>query len=207
MTDATRFGNCTGIRNAKLLGLRLSAALVVALLGGCGPEPQAPSPTINPHPHEFTKLKITVEPGSGVTGIKVDSLWNVGNIGCAPHEGWPSGASITKQVNTPEKVDKTGVDEWAATVIDDRFLPDKCQWHGGGYWIRFMHDNIVLSNGGADPRDFETSNVLKLTCEAQVIVPPAPPVCTVRDIFVRDMEQRFKARHYKVFNATAEIVK
>lgn len=119
----TRFLCCAG-----------SMLLFVSLLSGCGPEPQAPSPTVNPHPHEFTKLKITVEPGSGVTGVKVESLWTVGNISCAPHESWPSGASITKQVNTPEKVDKTGADEWIATVVDDRFLPDKCQWRGGGVW-------------------------------------------------------------------------
>ena len=194
------------VRSAKLPSL-LGVALVVLLLGGCGPEPQAPSPTANPHPHEFTKLKIRVESGSGVTGVKVESLWNVGNIGCAPHQSWPSGASITKQVNTPEKVNKTGPDEWIATVVDDRFLPDKCEWRGGGYDIRFMRDNTVLSYGGAGSKDFAASNVLKLTCEAQVIVPPAPPVCTVRDIFVRDMEQRFKDHHYKVFNTTLEIMK
>jgi hypothetical protein len=119
------------VMSAKYLVTGAGIALLASLLGGCSPEPQAPSPTLNPHPHEFTKLKITVEPGSGVTDVKVDSLWNVGNIGCAPHEGWPSGASITKQVNTPEKVDKTSAGDWIATIVDDRFLPDKCQWHGG----------------------------------------------------------------------------
>src|SRR5579885_705577 len=147
------------IMSNKRLITGASIGLLVSLLSGCGPEPQAPSPTLNPHPHEFTKLKITVEPGSGVTDVKVDSLWNVGNIGCAPHEGWPSGASITKQVNTPEKVDKTSAGDWIATVIDDRFLPGKCQWQAGGYWIRFMHDHVVLSSRGTGQDDIERVGV------------------------------------------------
>lgn len=193
--------------SAKRLTILACVGLLVSPLGGCGPEPQPPSPTVNPHPHEFTKLKITVEPGSGVTGVKVESLWTVGNIGCAPHEGWPSGASITKQVNTPEKVEQVGANEWIATVIDDRFLPDKCRWIDGAYNINFMNGNTILSYGGADQRNFTVSNVLNLTCEAQAIVPPAPPICTVTTIFVRNMERNFKDHHYKVFTATVEIVK
>lgn len=199
MTDAARAGNCTGIRNAKLLGLRLSATLVVALLGGCGAEPQAPSPTPNPHPHEFTRLKITVEPGSEATGVNVESLWTVGNIGCAPHEGWPSGASITKQVNTPERVNKTGADEWVVTVVDDRFLPDKCQWYAGGYDIRFMHNDAVLASSGSAKKAIEEAGVLKLTCETDTHI-HLPSMCLLRD------SEAFLRARYPVFNATVEIV-
>jgi hypothetical protein len=174
--------------------------LFVSLLGGCGPEPQAPSPAVNPHPHEFTKLKITVEPGAGVTGIRVESLWNVGNIGCAPHEGWPSGASITKQVNTPEKVDKTGTDEWVATVVDDRFLPDKCRWHGGGYGIHFMRDQGILSGVGTGKDELDLISTLKITCTFDE--PHGwPGAC-----FNRDQEASLKARQAQVFNATVEIM-
>jgi hypothetical protein len=171
-------------------------------LGGCSPEEQAPSPTPNPHPHKFSEMKIRVEPGSGVTGVKVESLWNVGNIGCAPKEGWPSGASITKQVNVPETVEVNGADEWKVIIVNDRFLPDKCRWAGGAYNINFMHNNKVLSYGGADPRGFRSSNIIKLTCETDVLVPPAPPVC-----FMRDREPFIKAHNYKFFNATVEIVR
>lgn len=187
------------IRSAKLSVL-VTAALVALFLAGCGPEPQAPSPTPNPHPHEFTRLKITVEPGSGVTGVEVESLWTVGNIGCAPHQGWPSGASITKQVNTPERVDKTGADEWIATVVDDRFLPDKCDWHGGGYGIRFMQGDVVLSSRGTGKGELEQIDVLKITCTFN------EPHGWPGGCFNRDQEAMLKARHAHVFNATAEIV-
>lgn len=187
------------IRSAKFPSL-IGVALMVSLLGGCGPEPQAPSPTPNPHPHEFTRLKVTVEPGSGVTGVKVDSLWNVGNIGCAPHEGWPSGASITKQVNTPERVDKIGPGEWVATVVDDRFLSDKCDWHGGGYWIRFMQGDVVLSSSGTGKNDIEQAGLLKLTCTFN------EPHGWPGGCFNRDLEAMLKARHAQIFNATAEIM-
>jgi hypothetical protein len=131
----------------------------------------------------------------------VESLWNVGNIGCAPHQGWPSGASITKQVNTPEKVDKTGPDEWIATVVDDRFLPDKCRWHGGGYAIRFMHDHVVLSSRGTGKNDIEEAGVLKLTCTFN------EPHGWPGGCFNRDQEAMLKARNAQIFNATVEIVK
>ena len=189
-----------GIRSAKRLSVAAGMALLLLLLGGCGPEPQAPSPTVNPHPHEFTRLKITVEPGSGVTGVKVESLWNVGNIGCAPHEGWPSGASITKQVNTPERVDEIGAGEWVATVVDDRFLPDKCNWHGGGYGIRFMRDDAVLSSLGAGENELEQIDVLKVTCTFN------EPHGWPGGCFNRDQETMLKGRHAQIFNATAEIV-
>lgn len=186
------------IRDAKFPSL-IGMALMVLLLGGCGPEPQAPSPTPNPHPHEFTRLKITVEPGSGVTGVKVESLWTVGNIGCAPHEGWPSGASITKQVNIPERVDNTGADEWTATVVDDRFLPDKCQWYAGGYGIRFMHNDVVLASDGSAKNAIEEAGALKLTCETDMHL-NFPPMCLLRD------QEAFLRARYPVFNATVEIV-
>jgi hypothetical protein len=188
------------IGSAKRLATVVSLALLAALLGGCGPEPQAPSPTVNPHPHEFTKLKITVEPGSSVTGVKVESLWNVGNIGCAPHQGWPSGASITKQVNTLEKVEKVNADEWVATVVDDRFLPDQCQWYAGGYSIRFMHNDVVLASDGSAKNAIEEAGVLKLTCETDTRL-HFLPMCLLRD------QEAFLRARYPVFNATLEVVK
>lgn len=184
----------------RLRSNAVSAALLALLLTGCGPEPQAPSPTLNPHPHEFTKLKITVEPGSAVTGIKVESLWTVGNIGCAPHEGWPSGASITKQVNMPAKVAKAGANEWVATVVDDRFLPDKCRWVAGGYGIRLMRGNVVLSTVARSKNELEQTDVLRVTCTFNE--PHGwPGAC-----FNRNQETFLKARHAKIFNATVEIL-
>ena len=188
-------------RVVKLPGCAGCAFALAALLGSCGPEPQAPSPTPNPHPHEFTRLKITVEPGSGVTDIRVESAWIVGNDSCAPHQPWPSPAPITKQVNVSEKVDKTGLDEWTATIVGDRFLPDKCKWLDGGYDVKFLQKNLVISSMATEKRNIEQAGILKLTCKSQEIQ-PFPPVC-----FMRSQEAFFKAKHYKIFNATMEIVK
>lgn len=176
-------------------------ALFALVLAGCGPEPQAPSPTLNPHPHEFTKLRIAVEPRSGVTGVKVESLWNVGNIGCAPHEGWPSGASITKQVDTLEHVEQVTANEWVATIVDDRFLSGKCQWHGDGYGIRFMHDGAVLSSRGTGKNDIEQVGVLKLACTFN------EPHGWPGGCFNRDLEETLKTRDAHLFNATVELAK
>lgn len=192
-------GRIEGARWLAYIAIASVTALAL-LLAGCGPEPKAPSPTRNPHPHEFTKLKITVGPESGVTDVKVESLWNVGNIGCAPHESWPSGASITKQVNTPEKVKRIGTDEWVATVVDDRFLPDRCQWYAGGYSVRFMHDAVVLASDGSAKKAIEEAGVLKLTCETDTHL-HFLPMCLLRD------QEAFLRARYPVFNATLEIVK
>lgn len=191
----------TEVRSAKRPIIAVSIALLASLLAGCGPEPQAPSPTLNPHPHEFTKMKIVVEPGSGVTGVKVQSLWIVRNTDCTPHERWPSGVPITKQVNVPAKVDKTVTGEWIATTVDDRFRPGKCQWNGGGYDIRFMHDQIVLSSSAREKSQIEQSGTLKLTCTFNE--PHGwPGVC-----FNRDQEAMLRARGAQIFNATVELVK
>jgi hypothetical protein len=170
------------------------------LLCGCGPEPKAPSPTVNPNAHEFTKLKISVEPDSGVTGVRVESLWTVGNLGCAPTQSWPSGAPIIKQVNVLEKVEKLDANNYLITTVDDRFLNDKCEWRDGGYGIDFMRYKSVLSSAATGKSRIEQAGVLKLTCETDVLVPPAPPVC-----FMRDREAFLKSRHYRIFNATVEI--
>ncbi|HJP99346.1 MAG TPA: hypothetical protein VJ862_12350 [Rhodanobacteraceae bacterium] len=160
----------------------------------------AAEPTPNPHPQKFSQLKITVEPGSGVTGVSVESLWNVGNIGCAPHQGWPSGTSITKQVNTPEKVKQVDTDEWVATLVDGRFLPDKCRWYAGGYSVRFVHNDVVLASDGSAKQAIEEAGVLKLTCETDTHL-HFLPICRLRD------QEAFLRARYPVFNATLEIVK
>jgi hypothetical protein len=70
----------------------------------------------------------------------------VGNLNCAPVV-WPSGSTKIKQVDVPEKVEKVG-DDYIATLVIDRFLPDQCHWVGGGYGIKFYHDKSLLAATG-----------------------------------------------------------
>lgn len=169
----------------------------VSVLSSCAnPPAPAPTPTPNPHPQKTSQLKISVQDGSGVNNVEVESIWTVGNIGCAPIHP-VSGAAIVKQVEVKEKVEKVG-SYYVATIVDDRFLPDKCRWLGGAYGIRFMHDNHVLSGTGAGPNEFDSSGKLELTC----IPPPHIALCELR------AKEAFDRSHFKgVFNATVELVK
>lgn len=192
----------TGYGTAKFLCLAVCVFGAFLLLQGCyGKEPPPPEPFVNPHPHETTKLKITVAPDSGVNNVEVDSIWAIGNIGCAPHQAWPSGASIQKEVYPEEKVEKIGPYDYVATIVDDRFLPDKCEWYGGGYEIDFMHGDKDLSTMGTGLSDIEQAGVLKLTC-ASKISPSIPPLC-----MMKDQEAFMRSRFSGVFNATVEIEK
>jgi len=137
-----------------------------------------------------------VQDGSGVNNVEVNSIWTVGNIGCAPIQPI-SGAAIVKQVEAKEKVEKVGSD-YLATIVDDRFLPDKCRWLGGAYEVRLMHDNQLLSVTGGGPSQFDASGKLELTCTP----PPSVPVCDMR------AREAFDRSHFNgVFNVTLELMK
>jgi hypothetical protein len=64
------------------------------------------SPAPNPHPVQALKLKISVERGSEVNGAEVQSLWVVGNLGCA-HLTSFAGSRRFKQVEVAEHVEKS----------------------------------------------------------------------------------------------------
>ncbi len=165
-----------------------------ALLG-CG-NTAAPSPTANPHPLHFLKLKVTVEP-SEVTGIAVESLWVVGNLGCAPLI-YPAGNRRVKQVNTPERVEKVG-DYYVATIIVDRFLPDNCKWTNGGISVDFLHGNDRISTHGAGAAVLQGKRIDTLTCLTK-------PFANVGVCGMRDQERYFKAEDKHAFNATLELM-
>jgi hypothetical protein len=195
MIAASRMGNATG----RLRSLAWCILLTALLLGACGPEPQAPSPTVNPHPHKISHLKITVEPGSGVNRVEVYSLWAIGNLGCAPQR-WPSGSTIQKQVEVKEKVEKMD-GYWLATIRDDYFLAGKCNWNSGAAWadVKFMQGNTLLSSGGGDPNLFREYNPLKLVC----IPPPHVPICELSSL-----AETFDRTHFPgVFDASLETQK
>jgi len=157
----------------------------------------APSPTPNQHPQRTSHLKISVQDGAGVNNVEVESLWTVGNIGCAPTRS-VSGIPMIKQVEVKEKVEKVG-SYYMVTIVDDRFIPDKCRWRGGAYGIRFMHNNEVLSRTGAGPNQFDASGILELTCTPP---PDDPPTC-----FPRNQEFFLRSHFHGVFNASLELMK
>jgi len=175
----------------------LLISMTCALQGCHWPaSPPAPSPTPNPHPHQTSHLKISVQEGSEVNNVEVSSIWTVGNIGCAPIDPI-SGAAMVKQIEVKEKVEKFGSD-YIATVVDDRFLPDKCRWLGGAYEIHFMHDNQLLTVTGAGPNEFDASGKLELTCSPS----PPDPECDMRAREVFD-----RSHFHNVFNVTLELMK
>jgi hypothetical protein len=180
--------------------LTLSLLICVAFaLPGCEwpATPPAPSPTPNPHPKTTYQLKISVQDGSGVNNVEVKSIWAVGNIGCLPIHP-VSGATIQKQVEVNEKVEKVGSD-YVATIIKDRFLFDKCKWYSDGWGLRFMHNNYLLARGVSGPNEFDAAGKLELTC---IPPPDTPPLCGLRS------NESFDRIHFKgVFNATLEIMK
>lgn len=186
----------SGIGLARSWRIPACALLLVLPLSGCGPEPQAPSPTVNAHPHEFTRLKITVEPGSRVDNVEVESIWAIGNIGCAPLRAL-SGTSVQNEVHTIEKVKKVDADDYMITIMSDRFLPDSCKWNGNGYGINFMHGHTLLGVDGEEKGKLESKKT-ELTC----VPDDDPPVC-----FLRSHEAFLRNRFRNVFNATVEIAK
>ncbi|HJU07722.1 MAG TPA: hypothetical protein VJ727_04495 [Rhodanobacteraceae bacterium] len=164
---------------------------------GCSPEPKAPEPTVNPHPHKFTELKISVEPGSDVNNLEVYSIWAIGNLGCAPQRPW-SGTTVQKEIHTEESVKQIDAVSFLATTIKDRFLPGNCQWHAGGYEIHFMHNHTLLAVGGAGRRNFDEFSTVKWTCVSK----DDPPFC-----WPRSQEAFFRKHFDGVFNTTVEIQK
>jgi len=186
------------IRHGASLRAPFLFLLVICSVQGCSQSetPVAPFPVPNPRPSITSRLGISVQDGSGVNSVKVRSIWIIGNIGCAPIHPI-SGAAITRQVAVDEKVEKMG-SGYMATIIDDRFLPGKCDWQRGGYQVLFMRDSQVLANTGASDAELDASGKLELTC----IPPPHIPLCDLRS------KEVFDRSHFKnVFNATLEAIK
>jgi len=177
-------------------------------LTACAPDPKPPEPTVNPHPSKTTELKISVQPGFGIDNVEVSSTWQIGNIGCAPLRPI-SGAPAQKFVNTNEKVEKLDQNNYLVTIINDRFLPDKCRWGNFVFGIHFMRNGKVLSYGGAvnpvhsrDSGDFADSKILKLSCQTYEPVRGAPPIC-----WYMDKEPFLKAHNMRPFEVTIEVEK
>lgn len=187
------------MRNAQRLMAAL-AAIAFVTLQGCS-SPPAPSPTPNPHPTHTQKLKISVERGSEVNRVEVESIWVVGDLSCAPVV-WPSGSTKVKQVHVSEEVEKVG-DDYIATLVLDRFLPGRCHWAGGAYGINFYHDNSLLGGtGGSLEALRESGGRFDGVC-VHPSTPGIPSVCSSRNA----KHDQFLRSHFKtLFNEDEELV-
>jgi hypothetical protein len=133
-----------------------------------------------------------------VNRVEVLSNWVVGNIGCAPII-WPAGNSRVKQVDVPEQVEKVG-NSYVATIVLDRFLPDKCRWANGGPDVRFFHDGYLISVDGANDEVLQGKSVDRVTCLTR-------PFVNVGTCGLRDEESFYKSEDKNAFNATVELMK
>ncbi len=166
-------------------------------LQGCS-DPPAPTPTPNPHPTQILKLKISVEKGSDVNRVEVQSLWVVSNLGCAPVI-WPAGNTRVKQVQVAEHVEKIG-DSYVVTIFRDRFLLDKCRWVGGAAGIRFFNGDQPLSSVGVNDEVLSGKRTLEMTCLTK-------PFVEVGTCGLREEESFYKSEDKHAFNITVELMK
>lgn len=173
------------------LGMALISAFA---LNGCDNRP-APSPLPNPFPQKTLKLKITVEK-SMVNRVEVHSLWVVGNLGCAPTI-YPAGNKRVKQVDAIENVEKFD-GYYMATVILDRFVPDKCSWVYGGADVKFFHNKYLLSSQGSSAAVLRGERIDRVTCLTRLFSNAG--VCGLRD-----EEAYYKREDKNAFNATVEL--
>jgi hypothetical protein len=169
----------------------------MGMLQGCT-SPVAPSPTPNPHPHQTLKLKITVEKNSQVNRVEVLTSWVVTNLSCAPI-GYIAGNRVIKQVDVPEQVEKIG-DTYVATLVEDRFLPDKCRWAGGGAGVKYFHNDYLLSVDGVNDDVTRGERKDLITCLTR-------PFVQVGTCGMRDEESFYKSEDKNAFNATVELMK
>jgi hypothetical protein len=166
-------------------------------LQGCDNRP-APSPTPNPHPQHTLKLKITVEKNSLVNRVEVLTPWVVTNLSCAPVAPI-AGNRVIKQVDVPEQVEKMG-DTYIATLVEDRFLPDKCRWAGGGAVVKFFRDDYLLSVDAVNDDVTRGERIDEKTCLTRPFVESG--ACGMRD-----EESFYKSEDKHAFNATVELIK
>ena len=192
--------NHDGNNGVRSPNKRRRLALLIAVMGmlqGCT-SPVAPSPTPNPHPHQTLKLKITVEKNSQVNRVEVLTSWVVTNLSCAPI-GYVAGNRVIKQVDVPEQVEKIG-DTYIATLVEDRFLPDKCHWAGGGAGVKFFHDDYLLSGDAVNDDVTRGERIDEKTCLTRPFVKSG--ACGMRD-----EESFYKSEDRHAFNATVELMK
>ena len=183
-----------GIRSAKRLTIVVGIALLISLLGGCGPEPPAPTPTLNPHAHETATILVSVN-DAHVDNVKVVSTWQLGNFKCAPIIG-PEGYLKMHPVSVDEEVTRLGND-YKASISLDRFKHDKCNWFLAVNGIKFMNNGEMYAMYAFDIDKLDTGHSQKIVCMPS---PIGGGVCAHRRL--NSAEKRIQHK----FDATVEYV-
>lgn len=96
-----------------------------------------------------------------------------------------------------EDVKKVG-DNYIATIVTDRFLPDKCNWLNGGATVKFFHDGYLLATDGLAARALRGAATVQVTCLTR-------PFVSVGSCGLRDEESLYKGEDKNAFNASMEL--
>jgi len=184
----------TRIRSAIRLTIVASMALLVSLLGGCGPESSAPTPTLNPHADKTITILVSVS-DPHVDNVKVASTWQLGNFKCAPVI-WPEGYLKDPPISVAEKVIKFG-SNYKASMLLDRFKHDKCNWFLAVSEIDFMSNGEIYALYGFDTSEMTTHYRQKITCM---------PSSVSRGICVRRQLNAAEKHIEHKFDATVEYL-
>jgi hypothetical protein len=112
---------------------------------------------------------------------------------------WPAGNTRVKQVEVLEHVEKIG-DSYIATIVQDRFLPDKCRWMGGAADIRFFNGDYRLSSVGVNDDVSNGKRILEMTCLTKLL--DGEGACGLRD-----KESFYKSEDKHAFNITVSAMK
>jgi len=133
-----------------------------SILFGCSNENKpAPEPKLNTKAKEVIQIKITTS-APGVDGVQVVSNWIIGNLSCAPIN-YPAGNINAPQINVNEAV--THLDStFTASILEDRYVRDNCNWRRVGGQINFMHQGKILSIFQMNLEDSSTPGSYDIVC-------------------------------------------
>lgn len=141
-------------------------ALVLVLLAffmvGCSNDNRpAPKPIVNPDAHIYTTIRILVS-DPRIDDVQVDSVWAIGNLGCAPII-YPEGYAGMQQIGVSEQVTKIA-GGYQARRLEDRFKTDNCHWRNAAVSVSFMQHGREFASLGMVPDELAVGARHTLIC-------------------------------------------
>ncbi len=136
--------------------------LLTSSLGACSNDGRpAPEPTINPDAHVYTTIRILVSDPK-IDDVQVDSVWAIGNLGCAPII-YPAGYAKMQQIGISEQVTKIA-GGYEARRLEDRFKQDNCHWRNAALSVSFMRHGREFATLGMVPHQLGVGLRRTLIC-------------------------------------------
>ncbi|HEV2679662.1 MAG TPA: hypothetical protein VGV14_04110 [Rhodanobacter sp.] len=140
----------------------LVIGLLAFLMVGCGNDNRpAPKPTINPDAHIYTTIRILVS-DPRIDDVQVDSVWVIGNLGCAPII-YPEGYAKMQQIGVSEQVTKIA-GGYETRQLEDRFKHDNCHWRNAAMSVSFMQRGREFASLGMVPDELGAGARHTLIC-------------------------------------------